>query len=351
MALSLVFLFFENFRPFFKYLSVDFWCSVVFGSIIILSMCYIKIGMITQFKCHLHGILLIYGFTFTFIPFFYKLIIRFPEELDFPVLVKKYKYVFYLTFLIIDSIFCGVLMIIQYDINTVMIEDGENFQKCKIGSAFGMIVLVLAYIYKGFILLCMLLLIFSQWNIKSTVLDMQLTLTAVYIDIILIIILTILNLVSINSYILFNVLQQLVIFLIASSNYILTYGYRLIMAILHKSNLKSKFIKSINIEFVNDSECNFKSKNDSNHKKGSKNINEITCMNPNSGDIVKTNSNNQISEHETITEDLQSPNMKPSLLTRIMNCHYVVDSENSLVEESMESESAYSTKNGVDPLN
>ncbi|OUM69936.1 hypothetical protein PIROE2DRAFT_2137, partial [Piromyces sp. E2] len=164
MLYSLIFLFFENYRPFFKYLTIDFWCSVMIGCSLILSICYTKIGMVTQIKCHLDFILMNYGLTFTYIPILYKLIVKFPDDLTISDFVKRKKYYFFICFIIIDTIFCGLSLTSSFNITTKIVEEGENFQICDKGEMFGTIIIVISYVFKAFIALSVL----NKKNIKLT---------------------------------------------------------------------------------------------------------------------------------------------------------------------------------------
>ncbi|ORX89675.1 periplasmic binding protein-like II, partial [Neocallimastix californiae] len=72
MFLSLIFIFLNNFNPFFEFLSQEYWILIVFGSIMNLSACFTKFGTLTSFKCQLSILLLSLGFSFSFIPILNK---------------------------------------------------------------------------------------------------------------------------------------------------------------------------------------------------------------------------------------------------------------------------------------
>ncbi|ORX44204.1 periplasmic binding protein-like II [Piromyces finnis] len=318
MVCSLVFTLMENYRPFFEYLSIDFWGYVVLGSILFLSACFTKVGMLTQTKCYLNLILIIYGFTFTYIPILYKLIVKIPDDIKFSYIVKKRKYQFFLLFLLIDTILCGLLIAKPYTIETLLIDAGENFQICRI-IFYHMIIMIIVMVYKCIVILIMLLLIFIQWNIKATILDTRLTLATIYIDILLLIISIVLNFANINDYFLYNLMHQIITFLIALSNYSFLYGFKLIRAAFKKKNVKLMFINNINKEFVDDEEI----------KK------EFT---------IETTNPSIIGTRDIDSDEQRTISHKSSVITRIINYHYTIDT-NSNDDALIESASEYKTMN------
>jgi len=83
MFTSLIFLFFENFQRFFKFLSVDSWFILVFGIIMTLCAGLTKIGEITVIKCHLKIDLLEIGMEMYLSIILYELITNLPSEIKF----------------------------------------------------------------------------------------------------------------------------------------------------------------------------------------------------------------------------------------------------------------------------
>jgi len=102
MLLSLIFLFNDNFFPFFKFLSIDLWIITVLGSIIILWVPVINYGQTETFKCHLQPLLLCIGYTLNICPSMDKLISYFPEEYKITIWITKHKYIYLLLNILID---------------------------------------------------------------------------------------------------------------------------------------------------------------------------------------------------------------------------------------------------------
>jgi len=251
MFISLIFPFMENYYPFFQFLSNDLWILTVFGSIAILLIIRTYIGEVTVEKCHLGILLLSLGFSFIYIPILYKLIVNFPESNFFSSWVKKRKYIFILSFIIVDLALNGLMLINKYQVKDIMINRGHNFQICKINSLFNYILLYILVLTKIIIMFLILLLIFVEWNINTTIYDLRFVVSTIYINIISIILYIIFENVMIKNYISYFLIKSVIIILFASSNYIFIYGYRLIIAFFNKKDTKIQFIKNINDQFIN----------------------------------------------------------------------------------------------------
>jgi len=81
----------------------------------------------------------------------------------------------------------------------------------------------------------MLLLIFIEWNMTRIKIDIRLIFTSLYLNIIAFLILMLFNSFKINNYILYYVIQEILILLIVLSNFISLYIIRI-------------FLKGFNIE-------------------------------------------------------------------------------------------------------
>jgi len=193
MFLSLTVLFKENFHPFFKFLSIDFWIFSVIGSISMLCLSFTHYGNITEKKCFLKSLIHSLGYSLTLVPVLYKLITKFPEENGISKWVKKYKYIFFLFFIALDIIWNSLLLITPYTVEEVIIDDGQNFQKCKAESTTCKLIMIVKWIYILIMLLALALLIFIEWNIRSIHSDLLLIVSIIYIDILGLLIIIVFN--------------------------------------------------------------------------------------------------------------------------------------------------------------
>jgi len=248
MIVSLVFLFRENFRPFFMFLSEDFWIITVLGSVIILWIPYTDYGLVTERKCLLKVLLMTIGYTFNICPTIYKLIVQFPEENRIFNWIHKHKYLFLLINLSVDLLILSTFLLNPVTSTTISIEDGETFKTCHFSGEYS---IVLLFIYKLLIIILMLLFIFVEWNISSTMDDIKFIISALYIDILSIILIYIFHLIKIKYYLSYFLLQATNTSIISIFNYLLFYGIRLILAFIKKQNIRLKYISSINEKFIN----------------------------------------------------------------------------------------------------
>jgi len=248
MLLSLLFLFKDNFHPFYLFLPDDFWIVTVLGSILLLWVPYINYGKFDTIKCHLRPLYMNVGFSFSICPIFYKLISLFPEENKVTGWVIKHKYLFLLLNIITDILLCSISLIKPYTSQFVSVEDGESFEKCNFNGNYTIILLI---IYKLLVILMMLFLVFVEWNISSTVYDMKFILITLYIDILFIVLIYVFYSIKIKHYIGYFILQSISTFAVSIFNYIFLYGIRILLAFIKKQNVKLQFINSINEKFIN----------------------------------------------------------------------------------------------------
>ncbi|OUM68442.1 hypothetical protein PIROE2DRAFT_3900, partial [Piromyces sp. E2] len=215
MLLSLIFIFIENFEPYFKFLSEDGWIIVVLGSIITLSSCFFFLGMLTKSKCILNEIFVSFGLNMISLPIFYKLITNFPIENTISNWVESHKYLFQYSMIIL---YVGLMVALYfsepYTLKNVVSNNGKNFQAC-VWNSERTILHILLHTYNIIILLSISVLIFIEWNIKITSHDLKL-ITSVF---------------SINDYISEYVIQTCIIAISSISNYFLIYGIRAVRII------------------------------------------------------------------------------------------------------------------------
>jgi len=264
MLFSIVFLFRDNFIPFFKFLPSEMNIIVIIGVIMTLCTSLTNIGPITVLKCQLKIFLFAVGFTFTIIPVLAQLIINFPDHNNISNWVKKHKYLFLLLFLLIDITLFSFSLLKPYFKNQIIIpeedSDRKNFKVCKMNFNSPVILFSIDIITKISILIISLFLIFIEWNIKNTFYDIRLIVNTVYSTMLLLAIFIIIDIIDISDYKLIFIIQIIITSFISISNYLFLYGFKLILAVMHKNNVKLSFIKKFNDNFINNNK-NFSSNN------------------------------------------------------------------------------------------
>jgi len=207
---------------------------------------------------------------------------------------------FLLLNIISDLLIGSISLINPYTSQSVLVEDEESFEICKFNGKYSIIIILIYKILEMFLLL---FLIFVEWNISVTMYDMRFILLTIYMNILSIVFIFVFEIIKIKNYILYFVLQTVVISFISISNYILLYGFRLILAFIKKQNIKIKFVNSINEKFINnESQLQTKSTNNNN-------INS-TIYKSSTTDEYGDNGNNSIASKET------------NFISRMINYHY-----------------------------
>ena len=227
MILSLIFLFIPSFKPFFTFLPNDFWILSILGIIMIICIGFIEIGDITVFKCHLRIILLTIGFTLNMVTNLYKLLITFPEENKISKWIEKHRYLYLLSFIIVDIIMNSLLLIQPYEIKTIE-GNGEHFNTCELRTTLSNIIEYIFVFIKFIVLVNILLLIFLEWNMKRIMIDLRFFISIIYVDSLSFSLILIMDIFNINSYIGYFIIRVVIYIVYGISNYILMFGFRII---------------------------------------------------------------------------------------------------------------------------
>jgi len=318
MIISVIFLFLENFEPFYKFLSIDFWIIYIIGLIIILNAILTKYGMISNLKCKLFPILISTGLCLSFAPFLHKLIIILPVNSEILEWIRRHKYIFLFFLIFIEILFSGLLFLIDFDIEDVLINEGQNFQICKMNNIYGKLIFGIQVFFNFLIIVTMLLYIFLEWNLEKTRYDIRLLVSSLYINILLFIILFLLDIIKINDYKMNFLIQEIILILISISNYIFNYGIKLIIGFFKKENLRLKFIKNIGKEFINKETIN-----DSVLKTNVLNDESFKTFSyiSNSNSII-TETNNTVYYNDSSNKINETTSIKQNFASRMINIHY-----------------------------
>jgi len=333
MLISLIALFRENFNPFFKYLSVDFWIISVIGSIVILCILFTYFGEITTTKCFMYSLIQSLGFSLTFVPIMYKLIVKFPTANQISTWVKKFKYIFLSFFIILDIIWNSLLYIKSFKIDEIIVNGGKNFKICKAESTLTKVILMIKWVYIFIMLFILVFLIFIEWNIRVFHYDLKFFVTVIYIDILAFIFVICFNYIKVYNYITYYLIHLCIYFSIGISNYICIFGFRLFLGFARKTNVKVQFINKINKGFIEDDGSDLKGSR-------SQSIAHSTCINENdiltNSNYISTNNTNNMesynhsnhSNNNTISEVSvqQSQSSRSKVFSKLVDYHNNADS-------------------------
>ncbi|KAG4107829.1 periplasmic binding protein-like II [Neocallimastix lanati (nom. inval.)] len=182
------------------------WFMIIIGIVMILC------GGLTEFGNI--RLLIIY------IPILQKLIITFPNDKNkYSLWFKNNKYLFYSFIIIFDILLNALTLIKPYEV--IIINEGKRYQIC----------------YKVILALVILLLIFIEWNLVKIRMDERFILGSIYLNIMTISIYLIFNSFKISSYISYYIIQEVLILLLAFTNFIILYFVRIL---LNKFNKKDE---------------------------------------------------------------------------------------------------------------
>lgn len=239
------FIFIKKFELHFKFLNVDLWIFVLLGLMFQLCILLMDFNEITQSKCRLKFIFWTFGFTFYFIPILYRLIENYPKDKNFMILIKKYKYLFFIFFILIDFCVCYLFTLSPYLPEVKIIENGKNYRICNIyDNKSRKIIYYIGVIEKLTIIICIIILAFHEWDIWRTIKDIRLITSISFINIILYGLYISVKAINNVTYIVSFLLSSVIIIITVLSNYVLIYGIR-IFRILINDNADILFIEAI----------------------------------------------------------------------------------------------------------
>jgi len=285
MLLSLLLLFFKNFNEKFDYMSKGSWIISIIGLIMILSSIFTFYGTINAIRCQLRFILIFIGNILNLIPIFYKFIIDFPESNRISEYFKIHKYFFF--FFYFMSCLILIILNLSYKIKVViiLINDGQNYQECRIESIYGFIIVAITIIYYLLTITNVLILSYIEWNQESVMFDVRGMVYAIYSEILLVVMLFILELSSFNNYFFHFLIEISLLLILGTISFISIYGMRIFI--------------------------NF-------HKKKNKMMDMDYLMNDTFQKNIRISTNLDFETSETISRD----NKKSSILLKIRNYHH-----------------------------
>ena len=251
--LSLLFIFIKELENRFQFLSKDLWVITTLGSLILICSLLTLYGEINNMKCQLKITLINMGFILSICPSLQKLITNFPARNIISLWFEKNKYISILIIMIFTGCLNGILAISSYDLlNVNRILEEKNYLKCNMNNIFGGIIYYIIQIYDIIIILISLILIYAEWNIEETSLDVNFLSTALFMDILSIILFNIIDKINFENYIMYNLLLAINIFVFSVSNHLFIYFIR-ILPIFGNNDEESKIIKELLNSDLNDS--------------------------------------------------------------------------------------------------
>jgi len=302
ILLSLIFLFMEKFSPYFNFLPQDFWIILIFGLVLILSSCYASFEELTKTKCYLRYSLQSFGIMLFLTIILYQLIVNFPEKNKNVEWITNHRYQFLLFFLLIEIIPKIIIYINTFEIQDVIITNGQNFQICYLKNVFSIFLEIFKFFYMIIIIIVICILIYAEWNIKSTFYEVRLIIFSIYVDIISLILIIILQIVIIKNYLLYNILQDILVLIIAIFNYMLIYGSKILLGIINKENPQSKIINKIVKNFIDNNSTNSR---------------VTSSQSNNTSNIISSNN------CDTILDSSKVSRKRNSIITKIMYFHTI----------------------------
>jgi len=229
IIINIPFLLLKSFKDQFKILPTLFWMFKIFGIILTLSSVLTLFDDVTQFKCKLKIALIIYGLYFNLLPIIFFLITNFPIKNCIFIWIKCHKNIFIFISFIVTAFLNTLLFLSSYKIKDIIVIDGENYKQCNTYATYGTCLLYLILSFNIIIIFGILLLLFLEWNLKETSKDTKYLLGSIFTTIFFFTIYIIFYNFKIKNYIFYSILLALMIFIYSISNFMFTFGIRIIL--------------------------------------------------------------------------------------------------------------------------
>jgi len=225
---------FKKYKQYFTLLSYDFWIIFFIGILILFVLCGIEFGEVQIIKCKMKPILLFIGNMFCLFPFIYELLIYFPEEIEISVWLDKHRFITFLIYFFINVIVTISLLLVPLRVEELFIDNGKNFKYCKIDNTMGLTLNTTLYALYIINLLVIIFIIFLEWNIQETFIEIKLIAFTTYTIVLVFIILAVLNFVLIKNYIYNFIIYEVLYFILIIINYSILFFSKIIMTFTNK---------------------------------------------------------------------------------------------------------------------
>jgi len=254
--LSIMFLFIKKFNNKFKFLSKSLWIITTSGSLILMSSITTLYGEVTNVKCHLRIALINFGFVLSVCPSLHKLIRNFPESNKVSLWFERNIYISVLIVMAFTLSLNGIYLMSSYDLQDLTTHEEKCYKKCVMNNIFGNIIYYLIQLYDISIILISLVLVYMEWSLEETLMDVNFLSTALLMDILSIILLNIIKLIKFKDYIIYNVLLAINILIFSISNQLFIYFIRILPIFGNNAEEETKIIKELLNSDLKDSKNN-----------------------------------------------------------------------------------------------
>ncbi len=239
IALSLILIFTPKYRKdYYNFLPLDFWLIYTLGSVIMLVTNILIYNEQNAVKCTIRYILMALGNACIFIPILYKLLISFPKINQFSEWLRKNRFIYVFTFVIIHSLLSTIISVIgTFKIKDINFKNDDlNFQICDFDNRIGKILYLFQCILNLILYLVIGFLIFLEWNLTEIFLYLRHIAFVMIIDGITLTLYIVMNSVDINDYILYGLIHISINLLFVFMNHI----YLIVIRVLFSIKTKGK---------------------------------------------------------------------------------------------------------------
>jgi len=237
MAMSLIFLKMRKFKMQLSILPNKFWVLAITGSILLVCTILTALGKESSFKCRLRFFCITVGYNLNILPVLYILIVKFPKRSTFARWVVRNRNTFIIMFISIELILNALYYYSPVSVRDIKVENGENYQVCHYTEGkTSKILFYAAIVIQALILVTLTILAFMERHIEDAYEEIKILIGIMFINLLTLIIYFVIYFLHIKSYIVYYASLISAIFIIAITNYFLTYPFRIIRELMNDNS-------------------------------------------------------------------------------------------------------------------
>jgi len=222
-------IFYKNNNFYLRMCDKSSWFISLLGLCIILCYNFTLMGDITELKCNLSILTPLIGISLFVYPILTYEFINFPESNKYSEFVKNHQFLVNIVLVTIDVIYSGLILCISpYQIETIYVNNGDNYDTCSFKEKGYIVLYIIIYIFKGFLLLSIAFLTFIEYNTRMIQKEIKTTSLILFFNTFSLILLIVSNFIDSNKIIVKFLIKIAMMSLTVIGNYIITLWIRMI---------------------------------------------------------------------------------------------------------------------------
>jgi len=260
-------IFYKNNQFYLRMCDKSSWFIALLGLCIFLCYNFTLMGEITELKCNLTILAPLIGISIFLYPLLTYEFINYPESNSYSEFVKNHQFLVNIGLFVIDILYSSLILCISpYQIETIYIDNGDNYDTCSYKKKGYIVLYIIMYIFKSILLLSIALLTFIEYNTRMIQKEIKTISLILFYNIFSLILLIVTNFIDTNKILIKFLIKASLMSVTVLGNYIIILWIRMIFEKMKSSNddygvkLKRNTEDRKSFQINNDTKSNFISK-------------------------------------------------------------------------------------------